>query len=117
MLRFRRGHDFSLKELISKALDKNGLTEVAAAIESYRRVPVSAANQESVDYAGRVLTEEVERQFGDEKRLTAELVLNAVDAKPPNYPGHFDKLVQAYKVKKEDARLPQQAAQVHPQPV
>jgi len=89
MLRFRRGHDFSLKELISKALDKNGLTEVAAAIESYRRVPVSAANQESVDYAGRVLTEEVERQFGDEKRLTAELVLNAVDAKPPNYPGHF----------------------------
>jgi len=83
-------YDKLLVEWIGYSLNKNSLRSIISDIENGRKITSFNKSIESnKKYLGKILREEVIKQFNDDKRPILELILNSIDAKPSNYQGTY----------------------------
>ena len=80
--RKKRVYELPVPQLVTTALNRNSLDALVSRIESRRDISdIEAGTPDSQRYMTKMLSEEVEKQFSDERRPLVELVSNAIDAK------------------------------------
>ena len=83
-------YEKSLIELIAIALNKNTFAEMVKSIYKGKSIDdIKPESREGFNYIEKILTEEIEKQFGDPNRPFIELILNAIDAKSQDYVGEY----------------------------
>lgn len=76
-------YDFSFIDWISIGLNKDSLTEIIQAIDGGKKINDRMQKySRNSGYIGKILREEIFKQFEDKKRPSLETVLNAIDARP-----------------------------------
>ena len=84
-------YELPLATWISMALHRNNLAKLTTAIrddKSLLREDIAHTSANSA-YINKILREEVIKQFSDSRRPMLEVILNAVDAKPPEFQGNY----------------------------
>ncbi len=85
-----RKYEKKLVELIAIALNKNNFENLVSRIYKGKTIDnIKPESTEGFGYIEKILTEEIEKQFGDPNRPFIELVLNAIDAKPDDFIGDY----------------------------
>lgn len=88
--RKKKTYEISLPELVTISLNRHSLEELVRRIETRKEVSdIHPDSEDSQRYVTKMLSEEVEKQFSDERRPLVELVSNAIDAKPSDYEDEY----------------------------